>query len=317
METTMTNKQFHDKVSMNFYHLDPRWCSHKDFDYVVDSGMVNSLRLTMDAFDTTYYGCKKAKENGMPVWLVPPIFLPSNSTIEEYIEKLTKYVDKLKDRDVWDTVVGFQWDEPLLRRGHTNDDLLTMTKAVSEAFGKRIFVNFSLYEIAGKRGNDGDPDFQWLLRKDCSKYITDVGYDLYGFDMRPENQDKIQANLQRSGKQHGTEFKTATDLYEYFTNVTLDLMENKDTVRVWYYPCAYDCQPHGAIPMDEGYAIGHLEGYTELLKKQKNPGGLCVFTYKGCLDDHIHPKCDREKWDKYVEVCKKLTKEFNEMTVNL
>lgn len=316
MENTATNKKFHDNVTIMFYHLDPRWCSHKDFDYVVDNGFVNALRLTFDGVATTIYGCKKAKENGMPVWLVPPIYIPTKQTIDEYMEGIHKFVDKLKDADVWDAVIGFQWDEPLLRKGHTNDALLEMTKAMSEAFGKRIFTNFSLYEIAGKRGNEGDPDFQWLLRKDCSKYLTDVGFDLYGWDLRPENQDKLQEALTKRGAQEGVVLKTGEDLYQHYTDVMLKLVENADDVRVWYYPCAYNNKPAGGIPSDEGYCAGHLEGFKKLLMKQKHPGGLCVYTYKLNLEDHILPKCDGEKWEKYIEVSKNVCKELSEIKHN-
>lgn len=309
-----TNKKFHDNVSVMLYHFDPRWCSHRDFDYMIEQGYVNALRLTMDAYNTTAYGCKKAKEYGMPVWLVPPIYIPTQQTIDEYMDKMNKYVDKLKEDGVWDTVIGFQWDEPLLRRGHTNDALLEMTKAMTEAFGKRIFTNFSLYEIAGKRGNDGDPDFQWLLRKDCSKYLTDVGFDLYGWDMRPEFQEQLRPSLEARGKQEGVELKTGSDLYQHYTDVMLKLVENNDKVRVWYYPCAYNCRPAGGIALDEGYCAGHLEGFKNLLLKQKNPGGLCIYTYKMFLEVHLHRK-NPDKWLKYDETLKNVCKEFNKIKI--
>ncbi len=302
-----------DGVSLVFYHLDPRWCSHKEFDDILERGLVNTLRLTMDGYGTALYGCKKAKEYNLPVWLVPPIFLPAKQTIEEYMEKNIKFVDKLKAEDVWDAVVGFQWDEPLLRKGHTNDALLTMTKAMSETFGKRIFANFSLYEIAGKRGNDGDPDFQWLLRRDCSHYLTDVGFDLYGWDMRPEMQEKLKPALEERGKQEGVELRSGTELYQHYTDVMLKLVENKDDVRVWYYPCAYECRPNGGIALDEGYCLGHLKGYRDLLLKQKNPGGLCVYTYKSFLDTKLHKK-NPEKWVAYEKACKDIVKEFSELS---
>ncbi len=315
METTATNKKYHDNVSLMFYHLDPRWASHKDFDRMIEKGYVNALRLTMDAYGTTSYGCKKAKENGMPVWLVPPIYLPKQQTIEQYMEKIDAFVEKLKNEDLWDTIIGFQWDEPLLRKGHTNEALLEMTKAMSEAYGKRIFTNFSLYEIAGKRGNEGDPDFQWLLRKDCSKYLTDVGFDLYGWDLRPEYQDKLQEALEKRGKQEGVVLKTGEDLYQHYTDVMLKLVENNEKVRIWYYPCAYNCKPAGGIPADEGYCAGHLEGFKNLLLKQKNPGGICVYTYKLSLETHLHHK-NPDRWEKYEEVCRQVCKELTETKHN-
>ena len=304
------NKEFHNNASLMFYHLDPRWCSHTDFDYMIEQGYVNALRLTMDGYGTTLYGCKKAAENGMPVWIVPPIFLPKLQTIDEYMKGIKDFTDKLEAEGVLDAVIGFQWDEPLLKKGHTNEALLEMTRAYADTYGKRLFTNFSLYEIAGKRGNDGDPDFQWLLQKDCSKYLTDVGFDLYGWDLRPESQEKLTEALTARGKLHRHEpFKSGEDYYQYLTDLTLSLVEDPDKVKFWYYPCAYNCRPAGGIPLDEGYCAGHLEGFKNLLLKQKNPGGLCVYTYKLFLETHLHRK-NSDKWMHYDEVCKNACKEL-------
>ncbi len=305
-----TKQAFHNNLSVALYHMDPFWCTHKEFDNILTKGYVNALRLTMDNYDTAHYGCKKALELGYPVWLVPPIYLPTQEPITEYIKSFEKFVNKLKEDGVWDAVVGFQWDEPLLRRGHTNEALYTMTKAVSETFGKRIFTNFSLYEIAGKRGNDGDPDFQWLLRKDCSKYITDAGFDLYGWDFRPEAQERLQPALQNRGKQHGVELKSTEDLYQFYTDLTLSLIEDSDRVRFWYYPCAYICNLGGGRKSDEDYCVAHLEGFKKLLLKQKNPGGIILYTYKNSIDEFIHPD-HPERWTKYDEALRKTCAELN------
>ena len=306
----MEKKPIHNNLSLMFYHLDPYWCSHKEFDAMLEKGYVNALRLTMDNYDTARYGCKKALAMGYPVWLVPPIYLPTQEPITAYIKKFEGFVNRLKADEVWDAVVGFQWDEPLLKRGHTNEALLEMTKAVSETFGKRIFTNFSLYEIAGKRGNDGDPDFQWLLRKDCSKYITDTGFDLYGWDFRKEAQERLLPSLQKRGAQHGVEINTTEELYQFYTDTTLSLIENADKVRFWYYPCAYNCNVGGGKRADEDYCTAHLEGFKNLLLKQKNPGGIVPYTYKNSVDVFIHPD-NPERWIKYDAALKNVCAELN------
>ena len=36
-----------NKILMGIYHLDPRWCSHRDFDYVTRQlGIVNTVRIS-------------------------------------------------------------------------------------------------------------------------------------------------------------------------------------------------------------------------------------------------------------------------------
>ncbi len=302
-----TNKQFHDNVSVMICELSPRWCLHSDVDYILEQGYINSLS-SIDLGASTSYLCTKSKENGMPVWVIVPAFIPAHQTIDEYIAKLDKSIENYKKKEIWDTVAGFMWDEPFSNKGHDNEAFLEMTKTLSEKYGKRIFVNFSL----GNFENDAEPDFKWILEKEYSKYVTDVGFGLYGWDMRPESQEKLAPYLEALGKKENVELKTAADLYQHYTNKMLSLLEDSEKVRVWYYPCAYNCKPVGGIAFDEGYCAGHLEGLKELLLKQKNPGGLCVYKFKFVLEDNLHAK-NPDKWTCYEQTLKNVCKELSDI----
>lgn len=308
------------RISMGIYHLDTRWCSHRDFDYVTrDLKIVNTVRISTEGVASVAYAANWAKECGGSVWLSPPTFFSKKETIEEYIESLTKYVDKLKKTEAWDAVVGFQWDEPLLKKGHTNEDFLAMTKAVSETFGKRIFPVFSLYEIVGKRGNLADPDFQWLLKKECSEYITDVAFDVYGYDFTNPSDERTLSEYKRLEGQYGVPFSSAEDIFELLTEKMLELMKYPDKVRVWYFPDGYICgkRTGEAGPLSEQDCINSLLGLKNLLLKQKNPGGLFTYTYKSWGDhDALDWQLDKDnpnQWKNYIKASKEVFDELSKI----
>ena len=314
------NTYYHDKLGVGLYHLDPRWCSTYDFKRVSGYGMVNAYRLTTEAGSTSFIrGCRYAMETGAQVWYSAPTFISAKETIEEFMARLDKTINGLKKHGVWDAVVGFQWDEPLLKKGHTNEDFLVMTKAISEAYGMRIFPVFSMYEIVGKRGNIGDPDFQWLLKKESSKYITDVAFDVYSYDFRGELRDATKERLKRH---YNIDFTTAEEALQFYTDKMLELMENPDDVRVWYFPCAYLCRLWEGGPLaDEDFCIQSLEGYKNLLLKQKNPGGLFSYGFKS-WGEHNHldwwvDEDNPDMWKRYVEAAKNVCDEIKDIKIKL
>ncbi len=316
MENTtekVVNAQQCDTLSVGLYHLDPRWCSMYDFKRVANYGMVNTFRLTTEAGPGTFKkGCQFAKEIGASVWYSAPTFIATQETLSDFMAKLDKQIKGLENAGVWDTVVGFQWDEPLLKKGHTNADFLAMTKAVYEAYGKRIFPVFSMYEIVGKRGNIGDPDFQWLLEKESSEYITDVAFDNYSFDFRVPLRDETKKKMLHH---YNRKFETAEELMQFYTEKMLELMMHPDDVKVWYFPCAYLCRLwEGGPRADEDFCIQSLEGYKDLLLKQKNPGGLFSYGYKSWGDrDHLDWQIDEDnpnQWKKYIKAAKNVCDEL-------
>ena len=315
------NKQYHNKLGVGIYHLDPRWVSTYEFNRIADLGMVNCYRFTTEAGEDSFIrGCEKAKETGAQVWYCAPPFYGYKESLSEYMKRHDKSIQVIKDAGLWDTVVGFQWDEPLLHRGHTNENFLDMTKAISETYGKRIFPVFSNYEIVGKRGNIEDPpNFQFLLEKWASKYITDVAFDNYGYDFRVPLRD---AEKKRLSAFYNREFESAEDILEYYTDRMLALIENPDDVRVWYFPCGYLALlwvggPHA----DEDFCTQSLEGFKKLLLKQKNPGGLFTYGFKSWGDrDHLDWWLQEEnpdRWEKYIEASKRVCGELKDIDIKL
>ncbi len=317
----VVNKQYHDKLGVAMYHLDTRFCAHKDFDYITGLGIVNATRVSMDGFASSCYACEWAKKTGAQIWLAPPTFFSSKETIEQYIEGVQKFVDKLIKAEVWDCVVGFQWDEPLLKKGHTNEDFLAMTKAMSETFKKRIFPVFSLYEVIGKRGNSGDPDFQWLFKKECSTYITDVAFDVYGYDFTNPDTEFSKKELSRIAGFYGDEINSAQDVFRLYTKKLLELMEKPDEVRVWYFPDAYICKKRTGEDRytNEQDCINSLTALKELLLEQKNPGGLFSYTYKSWNDhdgmDWQLDKDNPQQWKNYIKAAQDVCRELSEIKI--
>ncbi len=315
------NKQYHNKLGMGIYHLDPRWCSTHEFNRIADLGMVNCYRFTTEAgTDSFIRGCEKASETGAQVWYCALPYYGAKESLSDYMKRNDKLIQDVKAAGLWDTVVGFQWDEPLLHRGHTNENFLEMTKAISETYGKRIFPVFSNYEIVGKRGNIEDPpNFQWLLQKSCSTYITDVAFDNYGYDFRVPIRE---AEKQRLIGLYDKEFNTAEEVMEYFTGRLLDLIEKPDDVRLWYFPCGYLARLWAGGPLaDEDFCTQSLEGFKNLLLKQKNPGGLFTYGYKSWGDrDHLDWWLQEEnpdRWDKYIAASKRVCDELKDIDIKL
>lgn len=293
-----------NKLGLNFYHLDPRWCSYEDFDFFVDRGFVNSVILAMASFGTTLHACRKMKEIGGAVWLCAPVYFSRKETITEYMEKIARYVNKLKENDVWDTVVGFHWDEPLLHYPHTNEDLLEMTKALTEEYGKRIYPVFSGYEVMGKKGNHDDPEGILILESFATKYITDAGFDSYGYDFRVPSTQAMQNRIAELAKTPEFEGITSSvGYYERYFDALKNRLINPDT-KIWVYPCAYDVYTWAGIYSDEDYCIEHLKGLTDILLKQEHPGGISCYTYKSWGPDHrsmdyyLGKNCP-ERWEKF------------------
>ncbi len=312
------NKKYHGKIGMGFYHLDPRWCTFHDFDEFANKGMQNCFRVNMDSYNTTQYVCFRAAETGEQIWLGGNPYFSKYQTIKEYIEDMDKFIDKLKGDGVWDTVVGFQWDEPLLKRDHTNEDFQTMTKAVFETYGKRIFPVYSLQELVGFKGNPDDPDGIKILKREDTPYVTDAGFDVYGYDFRLPTTERQANRFKILSQELGTEITSTKQLMQFYTKRMIENSIRED-VKVWFYPCAYSCSTWSKADYktDEDYCIAHMQGMKELLLEQKNPGGLFAYTFKSwrhndALDWHLSPY-NPNPWKKFEKVCQEMCAELSQI----
>lgn len=177
--------------------------------------------------------------------------------IDRYQEEIDKIIETAKNTGAYDAFAGFYMDEPLLA-GVTHQDLLKATKYMREATGnkKRVFICFSLAGIAPE---------QWTtetasppITPETGKYITDAAFDVYGTWT-----DATKKNFQE------------------LTDKMLTRLGNRSDVRVWYIPPVMN---YGGR-MTEQNSITFLNGVLELLKKQKNPGGIMGYSYSVGLSE--------------------------------
>ena len=315
-----------DKIGVGFYHLDPRWCSHNDFKWFMDRGMTNSYKLEISK-GTTTDGIEFAKERGHQVWLGVEKFNVNNKskeTLSEYMQKLINYVNTLKERDLWDTVVGFHWDEPIL--GMTNKDFLNSSKAISEEFGKRIFPVFSGYETMGRKGNMSDPDGVTMLESFATKYITDYGFDSYGYDFRRPYNTALKGRLQSFSKDYAlldpnAKCETTEDYYRLAFKMLYERMENKNA-RAWVFPTTYTTYTWSGSNTDEDFCIAHIKGLKDILMEQPHPGGIYYYTFKTwrnsepAMDLHL-AKDNPERWNRFEEAAREILNELKDIKIDL
>ena len=308
-----------DKIGVGFYHLDPRWCGHREFERMLSLGITNSIKVEC-GFGTSTDAIEIAKKYGHQAWLGLEKFNrlgKSTQTLSEYMDSIIKYVNTLKERDLWDTVIGFHWDEPIL--GMSNEDFLNSSKAVSEEFGKRLFPVFSGYETMGKKGNFSDPDGTTILEGFATKYITDFGFDSYCYDFRNTNtaQKNKLAEVARDTKH--PEIDSVENYYRCYFNTLRERMENKNA-KVWVFPTAYNVYTWAGYHADEDFCIAHARGLKKLLMEFDNPGGIYYYTFKTwrlsekAMDFHL-AKDNPERWEKFESAARDILNEVKDITV--
>ncbi len=309
-----------NKVGLGFYHLDPRWTTYEEFDWFADQGYINSYVLSAETptLSGVVGGAQKAMENGSQVWLTLPIFLSCEQSISEYMEGIQKKVNTLKDKDVWESVVGFHWDEPLLNKKHTNQDLYDMTKALRNEYGLRINPVFSVYETVGIRGNMQDPEGNTILQEFATEYLTDIGFDSYGYDFRRPYTEAQSEKLVTLGEKFEGIDSTET-YYKFFFNKLKERVINKDA-KIWVYPCAYTPFTWAGITADEDYCAAHLKGLTKILLEEKNPGGILCYTYKTWSRHHkgmdvLLQKDNPDRWVKFEQAMREVYDQIKDIEV--
>jgi hypothetical protein len=318
------------------YHLAPEWCDHhgsdinsrmKELRDVVEQGYFNTYLLHIGQY--LLEGTKIVAENGGTVWIGPNRYNSERQTIEEYTEEIKYYLDLLTKAGLRDVVLGFWWDEPLWN-GQSNDDFLAQCEA-NYKLGLRNFPVFALGEFSNHEGNlDVDPDTMGKLEPYAAKYLTDIGYDSYGVDVREgykhpkevvkEWQTVISPNI-TDGRSYYTEYKK--------------ILQNHvgHDANFWYFPCAFGVGIRNSLDnagyATEDYCIGQLEFMSEDVLKEKYPGGVIIynyyrFNYSGfsermdIKDESGNYKYfpDEEKWEKYSDKLRELKRKFESIKVN-
>ncbi len=161
---------------------------------------------------------------------------------ENWQETLLDLKAYLEKQSFYDAIDGFYIDEPMLC-GVSLDDFETVTGFLAKNFGKRIYACFSVAGVA--------PDI-WTtngvpaITEKAGQYLTDAGFDMYHpFDEK----------------------------YAYITEQMKMRLGNRKDLRIWHTPCIMNYRGD----KEESHAVKHLNGLYELLKEEKNPGGLMCY----------------------------------------
>ena len=161
------------------------------------------------------------------------------------------------------------------------------------------------------------------------KYVTDIAFDSYCVDVRFgfENGGFIERIQQK--------FPGVVDGKTYYSELTKHLVKLVGhDVNVWFFPTTYTTQLWRGGRADEGYCLGHLEYFCELLMQQKYQGGLCLYNYKNHptrlqefgLGTHLVVPDENGKqklwssipnWETYSECLKNATRKFKETKARL
>lgn len=306
-----------DRCGFMIYHLNVGRIGPCEMKRIIDKGYCNGYTIGLHEMGQVVFQCRMAKENGDIVWLNQPNFDSKKESLSEFMARDAKAVKILKEQGLWDTVAGFHWDEPLLR-GMNNDDFLAMTKALYEEYGKRIYPVFSTYEVTGHKGNVTDPDANTQFLKYASKYITDIAFDSYDYDVRPEYQHKYSEKFAKL-QEKMPEIDSGEAYYRTYLKKLKDLMLGEPNI--WFYPNARQNMTWGGYKSDEDYCIAHLEFFLKLLKEEKHPGGIHLYNWKtwnynNISLDVLFDRDNPDRWVRYEEAIKKACKEVNQMKLN-
>lgn len=306
-----------NKLGMGVYNLDPRWMSFEDFDWYVDQGYINTFILNMDGFGTTVCAAQKLQESGGQAWLGCPVFTSKKESLSDYMGRLVNYTKRLNERGVWDRFIGFNFDEPLLQRDTTNDDLLAVTKAMHEEFGMRIYPVFSTYEILGQKGNWNDPNGTLILESYATEYLTDIGFDSYGYDFRPPTE--AMAKKLASVSETYPQVTDTASYYRFMFDSLKDIVVNKEA-KVWVTPSMYYSYTWAGCYSDEDYNTAHLKGLFDILMEQEHPGGIMGYTFKSWskaergLDFFLNPR-NPERWTKFEAAMREIHDKIKDIEI--
>lgn len=173
-------------------------------------------------------------------------FNPKTELLKNYRENINGFVDYLKQKGWYESVIGFYMDEPLLWN-IKNEDLKEFTRyfRTEAAPEKRFFVCFSVAGVA--------PEY-WTtnnvlpITRDSSQYLTDIAFNMY-HKWSDDYLEILKLMLARTG--------------------------NRADLRLWMIPCTMNYRGD----KDEEYCIEHLDNCYEVLKAFPCKGGLMCFTY--------------------------------------
>lgn len=275
-------------VGFEIYHF--AWNPRKKVEMIdkyLEMGFMNSFMLMGEDYQTM----RKVAEAGGKFWVYAQnIGFTSKKENNKIIygikdtwrESIAKKVQRLKDEGIWDAVIGFDWDEPLLS---STNELVEMVAEEYAKYGKRQRAIFSYYEIIeGSHPKSDDPEFgkeAHLINEHSCRFFTDVGFDYYG------------------SAEYDNHLKVLNELKRRIGN---------EKAYIWLVPCTWSFHHR----FGEVYAIKHLNMCYDLLKEQEYPGGITCYNWhsfranKGDSLDWLLDERNESRWsdleDRMIEI---------------
>ncbi len=337
-ESVKVTLSYKNTAKVGIYHFNPSWTTnlgkdddsrYKEMEEVLKAGYFSTIivgRAHLEE-ERLWDMCKKYD---ITVWVsMYSYFQSSKKTIDEYLAPYEKTLAKVKeDPEKWDRFSGFHFEESIWR-GQSNDDFLTQSRECYQRFGKRTFVVFATGEFTGVEGNehllDTSAEKMQKVLPSSMKYITDVSFDSYAVDVRPDAPNGTV--IQRMQK----ELPGVVDGKTYYSELTkLMLRITGHKANVWFFPTVYTCGLWGGLDglerANEEYCMAHLRFFTELLGEQEYQGGLFLYTYSQFSNknelgfqstmvlrdennEHMFRK-DEPKWVRYSALLKQTTEKL-------
>lgn len=264
-------------LGFEIYHF--AWNPRKKVDMIdkyCDMGFMNHFQLPGDDYDRM----RKIAAAGGKFWVYAQnIGLYSNNdngTLtygikDGWRENVAAKVQKLKDEEIWDAVIGFDYDEPMLQ---STNGIVEQVAEEYAKYGKRQRAIFSYYElIEGSHPRSNDPEFGkegHLINPQSCRFFTDVGFDLY----HPADYDKHLNVLNEMKRRVG-----------------------RDDVYIWLVPCTWSIDNR----FGQEHAVNHLNMCYKLLTEQEHPGGLTCYNWysfgnKGESLDWLLDERNESRW---------------------
>lgn len=206
-------------------------------------------------------------------------------------ERIAEYVDTLKAEGIWDAVIGFDWDEPMLQ---SNNEIVEMVSEEYAKYGKRQRAIFSYYElIEGSHPRSNDPEFGkegHLITRESCRFFTDVGFDWYGNADYNEHLRVLNEMKQRIGR--------------------------KD-VNIWFVPCTWSIDNR----FGQEHAINHFNMCYKLLCEQEYPGGFTCYNWysfgnKGESLDWLFDERNESRWTGLESVMRETADKITAIPLN-
>lgn len=324
------------------YYGTDRKSGIREMEDIIATGYVNALSIGVDGLKNEDIWELVVKYD-LGVWCSAwAVFDSKKKTLEQYTKNINEMVAFVKQNDEWwSRFKGFWYDEKVWRR-ETNEDFIAETKYVYQKFGKRTYAVLATGEfspIEGNAGITGDTvSDDRKIKPEAFRYITDVGFDSYGIDVRD---GALNNDIARRYEDIMPGIVDGKSYYREYTKRLLNMIDHP--VNLWYLPCAYTCTVSGGLNgikrADEGYCLAHLDFFHGELEQQEHAGGLMLYVYgtskeseakgtKGLQhflaveadyssDEMYKLYIETPKWRRYSERLREIVKKYNSEKANV